>query len=64
MATAADAVAGADCLLILTDWDEFAAPAAGVLESLRGRVVIDGVGVLDRSRLDTTRIRYVTMGRG
>ena len=59
-----EAVAGADCLLIMTDWDEFAAPPAEVFRTMRRPLVIDCVGVLDRRRADLAGVRHVVMGRG
>lgn len=59
-----EALEGADCLLVLTDWPEFAAPPPHALETMRRKVVIDGVGVVDPGRVDRTAVRVVTMGRG
>ncbi len=57
------ALVGADCLLILTDWDEFASPPGGGFESMRRPVVIDCVGVMDPSRQALPGVEYVAMGR-
>jgi UDPglucose 6-dehydrogenase len=61
---AAQALDGADALLILTDWPEFAAPAADALSRMRRRVVIDGVGIVDRQRTDLRNVTLVSMGLG
>jgi UDPglucose 6-dehydrogenase len=58
-----DALAGADCLLVLTDWEEFAVPAPAALRSMRRRLIIDGVGIVDPSRADLAGVRLVQMGR-
>ena len=58
-----EALAGADCLLVLTDCDEFAAPAPAALRSMRRRLIIDGVGIVDPSRTDLAGVRLVQMGR-
>ena len=58
-----EALVGADCLLVLTDWDEFAAPSAAALATMRRRLVIDGVGVVDRSRPEVRDVVCVSMGR-
>jgi len=58
-----DALVGADCLLVLTDWDEFAAPSSDGFRAMRHPVVIDGVGVIDPGRADLKAVRYVSMGR-
>jgi len=59
-----EALAGADCLVVLTDWEEFAVPRAAALAAMRRRVVIDGVGIVDESRVDLEGARIVAMGRG
>ena len=58
------ALVGADCLLILTDWDEFAAPPPEVFHAMRRPLVIDCVGVMDAHRRELPAVEYVTMGRG
>ncbi len=58
-----EALVGADCLLVLTDWDEFAVPNPEALRSMRRPLVIDGVGVVDPARADLTGVRLVQMGR-
>ena len=58
-----EALVGADCLLVLTDWDEFATPGAGALATMRRRLLIDGVGVVDRSRPELRDVVCVSMGR-
>jgi UDPglucose 6-dehydrogenase len=59
----AAALVGADCLLILTDWDEFATPPGGGFGTMRRPVVIDCVGVMDAARPDFPGVEYVAMGR-
>ncbi len=60
---ALDAVKGADGLVIVTDWDEFArADVAAVRDALRRPVVIDAVGVLDPAAVRAAGIRYVGIG--
>jgi len=60
---AAEALDGADALLVLTDWPEFATPPAEALRRMRRRVVIDCVGIVDAKRTDLRGVTYVTMGR-
>ena len=57
------ALVGADCLLILTDWDEFATPPEAGFRSMRRPVVIDCVGVMDPRRAALPGVEYITMGR-
>ena len=59
----AAALVGADCLLILTDWDEFATPPGGGFRAMRHRVVIDCVGVMDARRAELRGVEYVAMGQ-
>jgi UDPglucose 6-dehydrogenase len=58
-----EALSGADCLLVLTDWDEFAVPNPEALRTMRRPLVIDGVGVVDPARADLRGVRFVQMGR-
>ena len=58
-----EALVAADCLLILTDWDEFAVPRPEALRTMRRPLIIDCVGVVDAGRADLTDVRYLTMGR-
>ena len=57
------ALVGADCLLILTDWDEFATPPDAGFRAMRRPVVIDCVGVMDPRRAALPGVEYITMGR-
>lgn len=52
---------GADALLVLTDWDEFAAIGADEIAAMRRPLVIDCVGVVDAARLPTGT-SFVAMG--
>jgi UDPglucose 6-dehydrogenase len=65
VATASDAAASADCLVITADWDEFATADLGVLASLLRRpLVIDCVGILAGRRSELPGgVTYVAMGR-
>jgi len=58
------ALVGADCLLILTDWDEFAIPPDSGFRAMRRPVVIDCVGVMDPAGWALSGVEYVAMGRG
>ncbi|HLW59026.1 MAG TPA: nucleotide sugar dehydrogenase [bacterium] len=60
-----EALAHADCLLIMTGWDEFeTVDAATLMRAMRNPVVIDCVGALEKRREEFKGIRYVSMGRG
>jgi UDPglucose 6-dehydrogenase len=60
-----DAVlAGSDCLLIMADWDDFAAADLGAIRTrMRRPVVIDSVAILESRRGEMDGIEYVSMGR-
>jgi UDPglucose 6-dehydrogenase len=60
-----DALAAADCVVIMSDWDEFADVDADVFRRLMRRpIVIDCVGALEGRRDGMRGVRYVSMGRG
>lgn len=64
LVTRDESLEGADCLLILTDWDEFAAVDGGELQQVMRRpLVIDCVGVLEARRNALQGVQYVSMGR-
>ncbi len=62
-ASALEACRGAQVLVILTDWDEFAAvnPAA-IRAALEAPVVVDAVGVLDPARARAAGLTYIAIG--
>jgi UDPglucose 6-dehydrogenase len=62
--TAMDAIEHADALLVLTEWDEFAAisPWAIAKRLIRG-VVVDGRNVLDPQAISATGLVYRGVGR-
>jgi UDPglucose 6-dehydrogenase len=62
--SALDAAEGADALLVLTEWPEFAgiSPAA-IAAALGTGVVIDGRNVLDAERISAAGLRYRGLGR-
>lgn len=62
--SAVAALQGADALLVLTDWPEFAriSPAT-IAHNLKGLVVVDGRNVLDPQRIAAAGLRYRGVGR-
>jgi UDPglucose 6-dehydrogenase len=63
-ANALDALAGADALLVLTAWPEFARIAPNAIAgALGGGVVIDGRNLLDPERISSAGLRYRGLGR-
>jgi UDPglucose 6-dehydrogenase len=58
------AAAGADVLLVATEWPEFAAldPAA-LAAVMRGRVVVDARNLLDREAVTAAGLDYRGLGR-
>lgn len=58
-----EAARGADCLLVMTDWDEFSkGDYEAVARMMRGRTVIDCVGCVDRDRIRASGLHYVGIG--
>jgi UDPglucose 6-dehydrogenase len=63
-ATAIDAVRGADALAILTDWTDFRdVPLADARAVMRGNVLFDGRGLLDRHEVEANGFAYLGVGR-
>jgi UDPglucose 6-dehydrogenase len=55
---------GADCLLVMADWDEFAAADLPRLrQNMRQPLIIDCAGVLQKRRTDMAGIQLVGMGQ-
>jgi UDPglucose 6-dehydrogenase len=60
-----EAVAGADAVVLVTEWAEFAdLDLVRVAESMSGDLVIDGRNWLDPLKVTAAGLRYVGMGRG
>jgi UDPglucose 6-dehydrogenase len=62
---AMDAIAGADAVVLVTEWDEFLTldwPA--VAEAMAGRLVLDGRNALDRDAIAAAGLTYEGIGRG
>lgn len=59
------AAKGADCLLLITEWDEFQkVDFAKVRESMRQAVIFDGRNFLDAKTLGELGFEYYGIGRG
>jgi UDPglucose 6-dehydrogenase len=59
------AAAGADALVIVTEWDEFRAlDLDKIASSMRGRVLVDLRNVYDREEAEGAGLAYVGIGRG
>jgi UDPglucose 6-dehydrogenase len=62
-ASAADACEGADALIVMTPWDEFARiDLADVKTRLRGRLVIDPFGCIDATQARALGLAYHRLG--
>lgn len=58
-----EALNDADCLVVLTDWDEFAdTDYADIANRMCGQVIIDCVGILDRAAAIQQGFRYISIG--
>lgn len=63
--TSYDAAAGADALVIVTDWNEYRFPDfARVRGALRTPVVVDGRNLYDPEKMATLGFTYRSIGRG
>jgi len=59
------AAAGADALVIVTEWDEFRAlDLDKIAASLRGRILVDLRNVYDRDEAEEAGLAYFGIGRG
>jgi UDPglucose 6-dehydrogenase len=59
------AAAGADALVIVTEWDEFRAlDLEKIAQSLRGKVLVDLRNVYDRGEAEQAGLAYYGVGRG
>jgi UDPglucose 6-dehydrogenase len=60
-----EAAAGADALVIVTEWDEFRAlDLDKIAEVLRGKVLVDLRNVYDRDEAEEAGLAYYGIGRG
>lgn len=60
-----EALKGTDCLLILTAWDEFQKIDIKKLKILmRSKLIIDGVGALEKEKNQLKELNYISMGVG
>lgn len=63
VADAMDALAQADCLVVATEWDEFAnADFHRMAATMRRRLIIDCTGVVDGAAARAAGFRYVAIG--
>jgi UDPglucose 6-dehydrogenase len=56
-----EALKGNECLLILTDWDEFKQPDYSNLKEIK--IIFDGKNFLEPSEIRKHKIKYVGIGR-
>jgi UDPglucose 6-dehydrogenase len=60
-----EALAGADALIVVTDWKEFRSPNFDAIKSLLLRpVVIDGRNLYEPEMMNSLGIEYIGIGRG
>jgi UDPglucose 6-dehydrogenase len=63
--TAEQALAGADALAILTEWQEFRSPDFdGIRQTLRSPAIFDGRNLYDPALVRSFGLRYFSIGRG
>jgi UDPglucose 6-dehydrogenase len=60
-----DALAGADALVVVTDWNEYRHPDfARIKAALRKPVLIDGRNLYDATKMRSLGFTYLSFGRG
>jgi UDPglucose 6-dehydrogenase len=60
-----DALAGADALVVVTDWNEYRHPDfARIKESLKSPIVVDGRNLYDTAKMRKLGFTYSSIGRG
>lgn len=65
MGTKEAALQGADCLIIVTEWQDFKAPDFDVIKkSLKDPVIFDGRNIFDPARVAKQGFHYYGIGRG
>ena len=63
--TSYDALAGADALVIVTDWNEYRHPDFGRIKgALRSPVIVDGRNLYDNRKMKGLGFTYASIGRG
>ncbi|WP_159015739.1 UDP-glucose dehydrogenase family protein [Cognatiluteimonas profundi] len=63
--SAAEALEGADALVIVTEWKQFRSPDFAMLKTtLRDRVIFDGRNVYEPSEVESAGLAYYGIGRG
>jgi UDPglucose 6-dehydrogenase len=64
VSSAAEAIAGADAVVLVTEWPEFGALDFGdVAEAMRGTLVVDGRNFLDADAVSAAGLTYEGIGR-
>jgi UDPglucose 6-dehydrogenase len=61
--TAAEAVVGADAVLVLTEWKNYRELVPTDLDGAAGRIILDGRNCLDRERWRSAGWLYRSLGR-
>ena len=60
-----DALAGADALIVVTDWNEYRHPDfARIKAALRRPILIDGRNLYDAAKMRSLGFTYLSFGRG
>jgi UDPglucose 6-dehydrogenase len=62
VASALEAVEGADVLALMTPWQEFSSSVAEIKERMRGRLVVDPFGMLDETACVEAGFSYFKLG--
>ena len=58
-----DAAAGADALMLVTEWKEFRVPSYAVLAGvMKEKVIVDGRNIYDREEVEDAGFAYYKIG--
>lgn len=62
--TAADVLAGANALLVVTEWKEFASvPLSSIVVALKDKTIFDGRNMFSLEAMEKAGLRYFSIGR-
>jgi UDPglucose 6-dehydrogenase len=59
-----EALINADCLIIITEWDEFKNPNFNMIKDyMNGNTIIDGRNIYRLNEIENTNLNYISIGR-
>ncbi len=58
-----DSVENADCIIIATEWPDFQKIDKGIITTMRGKIIIDSNGFMEKTLGNFNKMRYFMVGR-